>query len=347
MCDLVPITSVHAGSKIIGSRWVYKIKVDDTHKARLVVLGWGMVAGVHCGSTFAPVSRLQSIRTVLALAAEKNLEVLQYYVLTAFLNSPVDETIFVKTAPGRGETDEDGVQQVMKLRKNLYGIPQAPVNWHGTIDDFVTTIGFTLLKSDPCIYIYTHKDEIHNPVTKKGPTLASWNKDTVIITIYVDDLLLVGQNKVLLKQLEEKLVRRFDTKCMGDVSLVLGMQVTRDRKKGTLTISQVHYTKSVLETNGMGECKPVYTVGVGPELSINQGEGNPLTKADAQRYQSNVDSVMYLAQVSRYDILYSVNQLVRAMLNPSKAPTGQLSIYSGTSPAASISTSSTKREASS
>ena len=56
--DLVPITSVPAGSKIIGLRWVYKIKADDTHKTSVVVLGWGMIAGVHFGSTVAPVSRL-------------------------------------------------------------------------------------------------------------------------------------------------------------------------------------------------------------------------------------------------------------------------------------------------
>ena len=169
-----------------------------------------MVAGVHCGSPFAPVSRIQSICTVLALAAEKNLEVLQYCVPTAFLDSPVDETIFLKTAPGREETDHNGVHQVMRLRKSLYEIPQAPANWHGTIDDSVTAIGFTPLKSDPCIFIY-------NPVTKKGPTLASWNKDTVILTTYIGDLVLVGQNKVLLKQLEETLLGRFDTKCMEDV----------------------------------------------------------------------------------------------------------------------------------
>lgn len=62
---------------------------------------------------------------VLALAAEKDLEktFLQYDVPTSFLNSPVDETIFVKMAPGREETDENGVHQVMRLRKSLYGIP--------------------------------------------------------------------------------------------------------------------------------------------------------------------------------------------------------------------------------
>ena len=73
---------------------------------------------------------------------------------------------------------------------------------------------------------------------------------------------------------------------------------------------------------GMGERKPVYTIGVGPELSINQGERNLLTNVDTQRYQSIVCSVMFLADVSRYDIFYSVNQLARAMSNPSKAHMG-------------------------
>ena len=52
----------------------------------------------------------------------------------------------------------------------------------------------------------------------------------------------------------EKLVRHFDTTCTGDVSLVLGMQVTRDRNEGTFTVSQAHYTMPILKTYGMGEC---------------------------------------------------------------------------------------------
>lgn len=61
---------------------------------------------------------------------------------------------------------------------------------------------------------------------------------------------------------------RFDT--MGDVSVVLGMQVTRNREEGALTIWQPHYTKSVPETYCMEECYTVHTIGVGSELSINQ-----------------------------------------------------------------------------
>ena len=200
----------------------------------------------------------------------------------------------------------------MRLRKSLYGTPHAPANWHGTIVDFVITTGLKPLKSDPCLYIY-------NPTTKNGPTFATRNKGMVILTMHVDNRLPLGQNKVLLKHLGGKLVRRLGTMCMGDVLMVLGMQVARDRKKGTLTISQAHYSKSVREMYGMGECKPMYMIGVGPELSMNQGEGNLLTKADTQWYQSIVGVVMYLAHVSRYDILYGVHQLARAMSNPSKA----------------------------
>ena len=75
-----------------------------------------MVPGVHCRSAFAPVSRLQSIRMVLAQAAEKSLDILQYDVHTIFINSLVDETIFVKMVPGREEIDKNRVHQVMRLR---------------------------------------------------------------------------------------------------------------------------------------------------------------------------------------------------------------------------------------
>ena len=137
----------------------------------------------------------------------------------------------------------------------------------------------------------------------KRPTFATWNENAVILTFYVDDLLPVGQNKVMLKQLEKKLLHRFDTKCIGDISMVIEMHVTPDREEGTLNISQGHYTMPVLRMYGMRDCKPMYTIEVAPDVPINQVEGNPLTNADTQRYQSIVGSVMYLAQVSRYDIL--------------------------------------------
>ena len=109
---------------------------------------------------------------------------------------------------------------------------------------------------------------------------------------------------------------------LGDVSLVLGMQVTRDRKKGTLTISQEDYTKSILARFGMENCKPSSIPGTGSELSTEQPAETLLNKEQTQRYQAITGSVMYLAQITRYDVMYAVCQLARAMSKPSKAHMG-------------------------
>ena len=103
------------------------------------------------------------------------------------------------------------------------------------------------------------------------------------------------------------------------MSLVLGMGVTRDRKKGTVTVSQGQYTKSILERFGMANCNPAYKPGVGTKLSLNQSAEKLLRKEDKQQFQAITGSVMYLAQVTRYDIMYAINQLSKAMSKPSKA----------------------------
>ena len=106
---LVPATAVPAGHKIVGSRWVYKFKAEKSHEGRVIVLEWGQVPGVDCGGTFAPVCRLQSIRMVLAIAAEFDFECWQLDYNTAFLNAKVEEEVYVKMAPGYEEFSNDGV----------------------------------------------------------------------------------------------------------------------------------------------------------------------------------------------------------------------------------------------
>ena len=98
------------------------------------------------------------------------------------------------------------------------------------------------------MYIYQHKDT------------------TVIITLYVD-LLIIGCDITVITGIKEKLMEKFKMSDLGNVSLVLGMQVTRDRAKGSLTISQESYTESILERFGMGNCKLMSTPGYGSELS--------------------------------------------------------------------------------
>ena len=129
---LVPATAVPAGHKIVGSRWVYKVKADKSYKGRVVVLGWGQVPGVDCGGTFAPVCRLQSIRMVLAIATEFDFECWQLDYNTAFLNAKVEEEVYVKMAPGYEGFGNDGVSNGNEAPQKYLWSPAKPkvLVWH-------------------------------------------------------------------------------------------------------------------------------------------------------------------------------------------------------------------------
>ena len=262
---LVPATAVSAGHKIIGSRWVYKVKADKSYKGQVVVLGWGQVPGVDCGGTLAPVCSLQSIRMVLAIAAEFDFECWQRDYNTAFLNTKVEREVYVKMAPEYEEFHNDGVPMVMRLLRSLYGLRQSPRCWYGTVDEHVVEIGFTSLKRDPYVYIYSEGGAIY------------------VLTLYVDDVLLLGKDRKVLERIKRKLMGRFSMTDMGDVSLVLGMEVTRDRTKGTVAIIQENYVKSLLERYGMGNCNPAHTPGIGKELSLDQPKENTFPGYHGQR----------------------------------------------------------------
>ena len=103
---LVPRSTVPPGQKVIDTKWVFKVTANQTYKARLVAQGWNQVPGQDGGSTFAPVCRLLSVRMVLTIAAEMDLEVRQLDVKTAFLYADIEEEVFVAEAP-RVETNDN------------------------------------------------------------------------------------------------------------------------------------------------------------------------------------------------------------------------------------------------
>ena len=160
------------------------------------------------------------------------------------------------------------------------------------------------------------------------------------------DILFLSSSKSLLNKLKKKLMNRFEMSDMGDVSRILGMNVTRDRGKGTITISQIDCTDDVVQRYCMKGCNLTYNPGVGPGLSLNQPEEKLLNEEEKRRYQSITGAGMYLAQVTRYDILYAVNQLARAMSKPAKAHMGRPSNCFATWPGPQNSSSPTSRAAS-
>ena len=93
------------GRKVVGSKWVFRIKrgPDGTiqkYKARIVAQGFTQIEGIDYNETFAPIAKFASLRVILALAAEHNLEVQQMDVKSAYLNGELKEEFFMEAPPG-------------------------------------------------------------------------------------------------------------------------------------------------------------------------------------------------------------------------------------------------------
>ncbi|XP_015119540.1 uncharacterized protein LOC107042851 [Diachasma alloeum] len=120
------------GREVISCKWVYRIKTapDSTqqrYNARLVVRGFSQCAGIYYKETFTPVVRRNTIRVMLAVAAIKALEILEFNIKTAFLNADLEEEIYMELPKG---CKPDNIDVVCLLKKSLYALKQAPRTWN-------------------------------------------------------------------------------------------------------------------------------------------------------------------------------------------------------------------------
>ena len=118
------------GSKPLGYKWIFKKKMKadgsiDKYKARLVIKGYKQKEGLDYFDTYSPVTRISSIRMLIAIAAIHNLEIRQMDVKTAFLNGDLDEEIYIEQPEGFIIPGQE--KKVCRLVKSLYGFKQAPM----------------------------------------------------------------------------------------------------------------------------------------------------------------------------------------------------------------------------
>ena len=125
MYKLVPRTVVPPGRKRIKSKWVFQRKADGSFKGRLVLQGWNQVPGLDCGSTFAPVCRLPSVRMTACIVVHFGRKWDDMDVSTVFLHADILEKVFVEQPPGVEVKDKDGRDLVMQLEKSFYGLAKA------------------------------------------------------------------------------------------------------------------------------------------------------------------------------------------------------------------------------
>lgn len=152
-------------------------------------------------------------------------------VKTVFLNGSLDEYIYMAQPEGFVESGNE--HMLCKLKRSIYGLKQAFGAWNTCFDNSIKTFGFDRCDNESCIY-------------KK------WEGDKVaFLILYVDDILLIGNNVSMLKSVKEWLSSRFDMKDLGEAAHILGIKLMRDRKQRILGLSQALYIDSILTSFSM------------------------------------------------------------------------------------------------
>ena len=195
----------------------------DKFKARLVAKGFKQKADLDFFDTFSPVTRITSIRLLIAIAAIFDLKIHQMDVKTAFLNGDLEEEIYMDQPEGFVESGQES--KVCKLIKSLYGLKQAPKQWHEKFDSCMIGNGYKSNECDKCIYF------------------KSWNNLHVIISLYVDEMLIFCSNMHVINEMKNMLKSHFDMKDLGEANFILGMKITKTCD--AIFLDQSHYVEKI------------------------------------------------------------------------------------------------------
>ena len=204
------------GIKLIGCKWIFKRKTDadgniTIHKARLVAKGFGQIQRVDYDETFLPVVMLRSVRIMLAIAAYFDYEIWQMYVKTAFLNGNLNEDVYI--IQPEGFVNPKDARKLCKLQKAIYGLKQESRSWNIHFDEVVKEFGFIKNDKESCVY-------------KKFSGSAK-----AFLILYVDDILLIGNDMNFLSEIKESLKKSFSMKDLGEATYILGIKIYRDRSR--------------------------------------------------------------------------------------------------------------------
>ncbi|XP_019435884.1 PREDICTED: uncharacterized protein LOC109342338 [Lupinus angustifolius] len=282
------LTTLPSTKKAIGCKSVFKIKYKadgsiERHKARLVAKGFTQTEGIDYLETFSPVIKMTTIRVILPLASTNNWYLHQLDVNTAFLHGDLKEVVYMKVPPGLTVSQPN---LVCKLEKSLYGLKQASRQWHAKLTAVLLQSGYTKSLADHSLFI----KHVSSSFTA--------------ILVYVDDLILTGNNMIEITEIKKLLDNEFSIKDLGELKKFLGMEIAQS-SKGIL-LYQRKYTLDLLEETGMLACKPCSTPMEYAGKLVHSKSGTPL--ADPSLYRRLIGKMLYLIH-TRPDLSFAVGHL--------------------------------------
>ena len=222
------------GVNVIGTKWVFKNKSNEPgtiirNKSRLVAQGYTHVEGIDFYETFAPVARLESIKTLLAIVSHLNFKWYRMDIKSAFLNKMLQEEVYVEQP--KGFVDPHRPDDVYKLKRALYGFKQAPKAWYDRLTTYLIEHGFKKGFSDTTLFIQKDKNYF------------------VVAQIYVNDIVFGAINDSLAESFADEMKKIFEMSMVDELTYFLGLQVKQI--DFGIYINQAKYARNLVKRFGL------------------------------------------------------------------------------------------------
>ncbi|XP_040987785.1 uncharacterized mitochondrial protein AtMg00810-like, partial [Juglans microcarpa x Juglans regia] len=215
----------------------------------------------------------------------------QLDVKNAFLNGTLTDQVYMEQPPGY--IDPRFPNHVCQLKKALYGLKQAPRAWFQSFSTFLIHLGFSCSRADTSLFIYHQKSNI------------------IYLLLYVDDIIITGNNSSLLDSFTCKLNSEFATKDLGSLSYFLGLEATPT--SDGFFISQLKYARDILSRAQLLDSKPVHI----PMVVSQHLSADGSLFSDPTLYRSLVGALQYLT-ITQPDIAHAVNSVSQFLHAPTE-----------------------------
>ncbi|CAI7804909.1 unnamed protein product [Closterium sp. NIES-53] len=232
------------GANIVSGMWIFRVKrppgSPPAFKARYVARGFSQRQGVDFFQTFSPTPKMTTPWVLLHVAAQRDYELHSLDFSTAFLQGSLHDEIWLRRPPGFTGSFPAGTQ--WSLWRPVYGLRQAPREWHDTLRTTLAALGFSPSTADPSLFLRT------------DTTLPPF-----YVLEYVDDLVFATADTEALAHVKSELQKRHTCTDLGELTRYLGLRITRDRAQRTITFTQSHMVQQVLQSFGFTYSSPQST----------------------------------------------------------------------------------------
>ncbi|CAI7921468.1 unnamed protein product, partial [Closterium sp. NIES-54] len=254
------------------------------------IAGFCQREGVDFFHTFSPTPKMTTLRVLLHVAAQHDYELHSLDFSTAFLQGSLQEEIWLRRPPGFTGSFAPGTQ--WSLRRPVYGLRQAPREWHNILRTTLASLGFAPSTADPSLFLRTD--------TSLPP---------FYVLVYLEDLVFATADTEALALVKSELQKRHTCTDLGELRSYLGLQITWDRARRTITLTQSHMVQQVLQRFGFTWSSALATpLATGHLLSAPPSDESVEPSGP---YPELVGCLMYLMTCTRPDLAYPLGLLAR------------------------------------